>query len=243
MPDALTQVKRQISAGVAAFEANDRDGALACFQQALDTLEAVEDKTAQRDQFARLGTGFIHLGAPDRALLAAQAAVALDQELGDRNFEGQDILLCGTAYAGLGNLQAALSAYRDARDIFVQDENWANAASANTNIAIYVGQQDLDQAIDLLEQSLTYLTRQAFPDTEITTRIALIQALVVAERPEKRVFEVARVLFDNFLEQLRPDQKENSIGPLEQAIERYFKQHPQPDPAAWKAKQFPTLYG
>ena len=211
-------------------------------QQAFDRLEDVADLKARRAQYARLATLFVRLEAADRGLLAAREAVALDEEVGDRNLLGQDILLCGTAMGTLGNLQAAEEAYRDARRIFIEDKNWANAASATTNIAVLVGQEDIAQGIELLEESLVFLKRKGFPDTEITTRIALIQALVVANGPPKRVFEVAKELYRKFKDELRPDQRENSVGPLEDAIERYLAKYPVPDAAAWKTKKFPMIY-
>ena len=243
VPDALNQVTAAIEQGLEALQANDREGCIAGLQQALDGLGAVPDPRARRDQYARLASMFVRLNAADRGLQAAQEAVELDRALGDRNLEGQDILLCGTAIAALGNLPGAIAAYRQAREMFIEDENWANAASATTNIAIMVGQDDLDEGIGLLEESLTYLERQAFPDTEITTRIALIQALVAANKPTERVFDVADKLFGNFLGQLRPDQRENSVGPLEQALDRHMLQHPELDPAVFRAQKFPMLYG
>jgi tetratricopeptide (TPR) repeat protein len=226
-----------------ALESGDRDGAIDAFQEAFDGLDHVPEEQERRDKYALLGTMFINLDLPDRGLLAARAAVDLDEALNDRNLLGQDILTCGTAIGRMGNIAGALEAYRDARRIFVEDKNWANAASANTNIAIIVGQKDIGEAIDLLEESLTYLERIPFPDTEITTRIALIQALVVDDRPPERVFEVAQPLFAKFWDRLRADQKENSVGPLDQAIARHLAAHPVPDPAAWKAERFPEAYG
>ena len=241
--DVRDQVREDVERGIRAFEGNHRDRCISFLQRAADRLDEITDTKDRREMYSQLGTLFIQVNAPERALLAAQEAVALDRELGDRNLEGQDILLCGTAIGTLGNVAGALAAYREAREIFIEDENWANAASATTNIAVIIGQEDIDQGINLLEESLTYLERQAFPDTEVTTRIALIQALEVAGRPPERLFEVAEVLFEKFLQQLRPDQRENSVGPLEQAIARYMLEHPDMDPLFWKADRFPMLYG
>lgn len=243
MADMLAKVEAQINSGVEAIQIGDRNRAIRNLQAAFDKLDEVTDRRKRRDKYALLAALFNRLQAAERGLDAARAAVKLDEALGDRNLLGQDILLCGTALGTLGNHQAAEEAYRDARRIFIEDENWANAASATTNIAIIVGQNDVDQSIELLEESLVYLNRRAFPNTEITTRIALVQALVVANRSPERVLEVADELFRKFWDDLRPDQRENSVGPLEIAIERYLAQHPVANPAAWKAKRYPDAYG
>lgn len=243
MVDTLSHIRAEIDRGIEALNVRDRDRAIDHFQRALDGLDGVADLKSRRDEFAKMAMLFCQLDVADLGLLAAREAVAIDEQLNDRNLLGQDILLCGTAMGTLGNLAAAEQAYRDGRQIFIEDENWANAASATTNIAILVGQEDIKQGIELLEESLVYLERQEFPDTEITTRIALIQALVVDHRPPERVFEVATGLFERFLDRLRPDQRENSIGPLEQVIDRHLAKHPEVDPAVWKAQKFPMLYG
>ena len=240
---ALKGIEALINSGIEALQTDDRDLAINYFQSALDDLEKVADLKKRRDKYALLASIFIQIQTGENALDAAQAAVELDEALEDRNLLGQDIILCGTALGTLGNHKAAEDAYRDARRIFIEDENWANAASATTNIAVLVGQNDIDQGIELLEESIVYLGRQAFPDTEITTRIALIQALVVAKRPPDRVFEVAAELFRKFWGDLRPDQKENSVGPLEIAIRRYISAHPVADVTKWKAQKFPEAYG
>ncbi len=243
MPDALANVRVLIDRGIEAIQAGDGNLAVNELQTAFDRLGDVADRKSRRDKYALLGTLFIRLQAGERALAAARAAVELDEALGDRNLLGQDILMCGTAIGTLGNHEGAVAAYRDARRIFLEDENWANAASATTNIAIIEGQNDIDAGIEMLEESLGYLARQPFPDTEITTRIALVQALVVAERPPQRVFEVAADLFRKFWDELRPDQRENSVGPLDIAIERHLAAHRVADPAAWKRNKFPEAYG
>jgi tetratricopeptide (TPR) repeat protein len=239
----LQTIKSQTDRGVKALTRGDRSGAIDAFQEAFDGLDDVPNMRERRDEYALLGTMFIKSGAPDRALLAARAAVELDEALNDRNLLGQDILMCGTAIWHMGNIAGAIDAYRDAHRIFVEDQSWANAASANTNIAILVGQKDIVGAINLLEESLFYLDRAPFPDTEIKTRIALIQALVVDKRPPQRVFEVAQLLFARFWGRLRSDQKENSVGPLDDAIARHLAANPVADPTAWKAKRFPEAYG
>lgn len=236
-------VEAHIDRGVQGLQAGDRSRAIDEFQGAFDRLEEIPDRKRRRDKYALLGTLFMNAQAPDRGLLAARAAVALDEALADRNLLGQDILMCGTAIGHMGKIQDAIDAYEDARRIFLEDKNWANAAAATTNIAVIVGQNDINKGIRLLEQSLGYLEKAPFPATEITTRIALIQALVVAERAPERVFDVAAPLFRKFWSQLRPDQKENSVGPLEKAIGQYLTTHPVADVAAWKAQRFPEAYG
>ncbi len=243
MTDGLAEVEAIIDSGFEAIKQGDREHAIDEFDSAVDKLDDVSDRRKRRDKYAQLAQMFIQLQAAERGLDAARVAVELDEELGDRNLLGQDVLLCGTAIGRMGNVQAAVNAYSDALKIFLEDENWANAASANTNIAVIVGQNDIDQGIEMLEQSLVYLGRQPFPHTEIITRIALIQALVVAERSPERVFQVAGELFAKFWHELRPDQRENSVGPLEMAIKRYLLQHPVADVAAWKAERFPQVYG
>ena len=243
MVDIPSHIWAEINRGIEALKVHDRGGAVDHFQRALDGLEGVADLESRRDEFANMAMLFCQLDVPDLGLLAAREAVAIDEQLNDRSLFAQDTHLCGVAMHRLGSLAGAEQAYRDARQIFIDDKDWANAASATTNLAILVGQEDIKQKIELLEESLVYLGRYELPDTEITTRIALIQALVVDNRPSERVFEVATGLLERFLNRLRPDQRQNSIGPLEQAIDRYLAKHPDVDPVVWKARSFPMLYG
>ncbi len=239
----MTSADTHIAQAVDAIRISDKQGAVAHLNRAMQALENAPNERDRRDRYVAVANWLLRLGEAMGGLEAARAAVAVDEAMEDRNLLGQDILLVGTAVGTLGNLHAAEQAYRDARQIFIDDENWANAASATTNIAVLIGQDDIDAGIDLLEESLVFLSREEFPATEITTRIALIQALALAERPGERVFEIAATLFERFWDELRPDQKQSSVGPLEQVMARHFSTTPVADEAGWKATRFPAAYG
>ena len=143
-------------------------------------------------------------------------------------------------YVRLGVAEEASRAYRSALAIGLEQRHFANAASASTNLAVLLANSgQLDQAIELLKNSLEYLEKESFPDTEMNTRSALIQLLSATKREPLFAIETARALFSRFR---NTRQAEATIPALERIIARHLQRHPELDEQAWKAQQFPTIF-
>ena len=73
--------------------------------------------------------------------------------------------------------------------------DYADAASAATNLgSLFAREGDLVEAAALLEQSLAYLEREPFPDTELKTRFMLLQVLDVQGAARRHVLDAAAPL-------------------------------------------------
>jgi tetratricopeptide (TPR) repeat protein len=140
----------------------------------------------------------------------------------------------------LGRTEEAVGIQKRALKISLDNGDYANAASASTNLALIVGRQGrMDEAINLLKSSLAYLEKKPHPNTEIITRLALIQALGAEQREPELAVNVARELFKRFSDKLRPDQRNAVTGPLKNIIRR----HPELEPEEWKRENSPWGYG
>jgi tetratricopeptide (TPR) repeat protein len=228
--------------GIEALHKRQRDVAARHFDTALEQFEAIEDDAERCRELGGFALMLDQLGFPDLALMAAQEAVALNEKLGDHAQMAEDLNTCGIAQMHLGNAEEALALYRQAFEIFKSKHNLANAASAYTNMALIIGNLgQMDEAIRMMYQSLDYLSQQAYPPTEIITRIALIQALVAEKRPPKDIFAVARPVA-RFASELRPDQWDGLRGPLKMALERYVSCHPGVDTRDVIRQYLPGLF-
>ena len=139
------------------------------------------------------------LGFPDLALMAAEDSVILDRELKLDRLLHQDLLAIGNAHLNLGNVGKAEACYREALDIAIGREDWANAASASTNLGNVAAQrEDFPTAIEHYEKSLEYLAKEPFPDTEMNTRMMLLQVSEIQKVDVERVLDNARRLCEGF---------------------------------------------
>jgi hypothetical protein len=135
----------------------------------------------------------------------------------------------------------ALSIYNQAHDISLSIGDYADAASALTNIAgITFNIGDKGKAIDMLYESLGYLVKQPFPDTERSTRITLVQALEFEGRSTEEIFAVAGQIV-KFTGQLQSMERDVLRSSLLATVNRYVKDHPDSNTSAVKTKFLPGL--
>ena len=241
-PNAAEKGTNAANEGIRALRENRRDRAAMHFNAALDHFEDMEDPESRRGELGPFALMADQVGFPDIALLAAKEAVELSKQLGDVRHLAEDLVTCGNANLHMGNMDEALSYYRRARDMCVENGDFDNAASASTNMAVVVGNSgSMDEAIHMLYQSLDYLAQKSHPQTEVITRIALTQALEAELRPPEDIFAVARPVAA-FAKDLRPDQWDGLRGPLEQTIRRFTQLHPEVDPVSVKTDALPGLF-
>jgi len=231
--------------GIEKVLAGRADEASVHFTNALDRVGQIVNDRVRRDELSLLAGAFDHCGFPDLALMAAQQAIDLDKTLGLDALLASDMLALGNAHASMENTTKAEAAFRQALAVFIDQNNFGDAASATTNIAAIVANRgEMDDAIELLEKSLGYLEQSPFDETEIQTRFALLQALEITKRDAKAALQNARELCsERLMGKIPPPQ----VGPTKQfvadVIARYLKEYPVADKKKWKAANFPTLAG
>jgi tetratricopeptide (TPR) repeat protein len=181
-----------------AFEAlneGHREAAGLILWTALNELDAVADDGVRRTQAGRVANLCSYTGFDDLALFAFDAAIELHEAAGDVRALANDRLTLGNVHLRLGNLATAESAWRFAHEAAKANGDYANAASAATNLgSLFAQEGDLTEAAALLEQSLAYLEREPFPETELNTRFVLMQVLDAQGAARARVLDVAAPL-------------------------------------------------
>ncbi|REJ82745.1 MAG: hypothetical protein DWQ36_06590 [Acidobacteria bacterium] len=242
--DAVAAMREAANRGIDAANHGRGDVASVQFERALELAEEIDDGRTRRDEISVLSTLLERYGFAELALPAAEEALATARalELEDR-VVGQDLIAVGNAHNQLENTARAEALYRQALDLFVGIEDWANAASASTNLAGVVGNGgDLPRAATLLETSLTYLERAAFDETEINTRLALMQVYELIEADPGAALDNAERLCDGFWQRLHAQQKRL----VADFVMRLTRRHPEAAAApeglaAWAQKRFPMI--
>jgi tetratricopeptide (TPR) repeat protein len=240
---AVRRIKAEADRGLQAARAGRADLAGRHFNNALNEAAAITSDRIRRGELAVLSTLFDMSGFPDLALSAAEDSVGIDRRLGFDDVLHEDLLNLGNAHLNMDNDGKAEQAFREALDHALARNEWANAASASTNLGnLQTKHGDMTGAIARYETSLEYLAKEQFDDTEINTRLMLLQASELAQADVERSIDNAKSLCARFwkdMQQMHRDAARQLIG---QAVERYLGSHEQPDPGAWKAAAFPALY-
>lgn len=238
----IAKMEAQVNVGISLLKEGKSAEAGNLFQDALEMLEDVEDPASRRKELSVLSTLFHQLGFYDLALLGATDAVELDKQLGDDRQLAEDLLTCGNVHMNLGNTERAIQAYQTAFDISEKRNDYDNAASALTNMAMLVANSgDMPKGIEMLKKSLGYLAQVEHPETEIITRVTLIQALDIQKSEPELIVEQGRVLLQKFGSKIPPDQRKVIEAPLKRAIDAHLKANPTLKRAEWLANNFPAM--
>lgn len=239
----IDKIRGEVNQGISAAQNQQMEQAGILFTKAFNRTEELEDDRTRRDEVSVLSSVFENCGFFDLALQAAEEAVDLDYDLGLTNLMAQDIIAVGNAHLNLENTAQAEEHYNKALKIFLDEDDLGNAASANTNLAgIIANRGDIPQAIELLKKSLEYLAKQPFPETETSTRFALLQTMEIEKYDVDQAVENARQLCSRFFNSM-PDMHRNVAAEIiNQTVQRYLEAHPELDAAAWKAENFPVIY-
>ena len=240
---AIRQIKAEGDRGIKAAQAGRPDVAGQHFNAALGHAEEVKDPRTRRDEMAVLSALFDQFGFPDLALTAAEESVDLDRRLGLDALLYEDLLNMGTAHLNLDNDAKAEECFREALKLALAASDWANAASANTNLGNVLSKHgEMTQAIATYEKSLEYLAKEGFANTEMNTRIMLLQASEIANYDVDRSIDNARAVSARFWQELPAQHREALTTFVVKAADRYLKAHPQKDPKAWKSRTFPMIF-
>ena len=240
---AVRKIKAEADRGLQAVRAGRMDVAGQHFNSALNHATSVANERDRRGELAVLSTLFDECGFPDLALSAAEDSVELDRRLGFDDVLQEDLLNEGSAHLNMDNDAKAQQCFREALDLAVARRAWANAASANTNLGnILAKHGDFKGAIERYEKSLEYLKQEGFDNTEMNTRLMLLQVSELSTSDVERSIDNARTLCARFWNDMQDMHRKAAAQFIDQAVERYLKSHPQPNPNAWKATTFPMIY-
>ena len=239
----IKEIRAEGNQGIEAVKRRRADQAGLHFNNALNLAEDLEDERTRRDEISVLSDLFEQCGFPYLALMAAEEAVELDRSLGLDELMGGDIIGVGNAHMRMENTVKAEACFQEALAMFLKRADWADAASATTNLAsVAANRGEMAKAIELLEESLEYLAKEPFEDTEIQTRFALLQTMELDGRHADRAVENARQLCGRLWDKMADVQREVARDFVGRTVERYLLAHPGTNAAAWKAKNFPMLW-
>ena len=245
MDDATVgKLRAEADRGVRAAQAGRQDLAGQHFNNALGHAEDLADDRTRRDEMSVLSILFDECGFPDLALMAAEESVELDRKLALDGLLHGDLLNVGTAHLNLGNDGKAESCFRESLQSALRRKEWANAASANTNLGNVLARREAyAEAIQTYEKSLEYLEKEAFPNTEMNTRLMLLQVYELHGHDAGLAIDNARKLCERYWRDIQGPHRQAATEFVTQAVQRYLQAHPQKNPKAWKAGAFPMIFG
>ena len=211
--------------------------------RALVVLDGVKDLRMKRNCLIGLAERFFNgLTFFDLSLFAVQSAIEIDESLSDPKSLAGDLLIYGNIQRDLGNTTSAIETFRKSLEMSIEIEAFANAASASTNLAVMLANNEkMDEALSLLYRSLSYLKKAPFPETETNTRLILINILYLKSIKPEEVIENAEVLFNRFSNKIPGHTKSLVSSALEKAIAKYLLDHPEIEPQLFRAQKFPLL--
>jgi len=235
--------KAEVREGMEALGRGNPDAASKHFWNAMDCLADVQDDRRRRDELGPLAIYYVALELYDLALIGAHDAIVLDKKLGQPRQLAEDIVTLGNANMRLGKMDEATENYTEALQLCLDNGDYDNAASASTNLASILANQDkMREATTLLRNSLDYLTKKPHPNTEKITRMTLIQVLGLQKENPEELIDVAEKLLERFGHEI-PRGMIDTIRPyIDDAVEQYLKANPSIHPLKWKLAHFPRLY-
>jgi len=232
-----------IQRGVAAQNEYRFDDAGLSFWHALSCIDASPDPKERRDQSLQLASFFLRVTHEDLALLAISEAIRLDEKLKDHASLVSHLIFYGNIHMRLGNTDEAKATFADVIERCLEIEDYGDAASASTNLAAMTANSgDGAGAIKLLRNSLQYLAKKPFPDTEFITHITMIQTVAFHDGDPALAVASGIAIGKTFSERVTDDLRQQLVQPLQTAVESYLKKKPQPNPEAWKKKNLAWIY-
>jgi hypothetical protein len=213
----------------------------------LDAIELAltfEGEKLRGRELAKLGRLCLQARLEDLALFALVEACAAFEAAAEYPVAETLMIEVAATFAQLGNLDAAAHWNQRALELSLAHEDFANAASASTNLAAFHGQlHESRRAYELATLSLAYLEREAHPRTETMTRALLTMLADRLELPAEGAFALARPLFGALdVAKVNPGLREIAVTALERIAGRHLAAHGDLDPETWKRQHLPELW-
>jgi tetratricopeptide (TPR) repeat protein len=239
----VLQSRAEVKKAVEALKQGDNDAASNHFWNALNCLADIEDDRVRRDELGPLSLYYMNLGLFDLTIIGAREAIAIDKKLGKHRQLAKDMITLGNAELKLGQVNEAAQHYKNVLQLSLDHDDYENAASASTNLASLLADKGhMQDAIELLRNSLEYLKKKAFPNTEKITRLMLIQALGSEKESPEELISVAEILLKRFGNDISQREIEAIRSHIDNAVKEYLKANPDIHPLKWRLAHFPRLY-
>lgn len=235
--------QQAVTDGLKTLEQGNELGAVEAFRKGLNYILQVEAPKERRNLLSEISQLFANLRLVELARDAVLYAIQLDEELNlPKQSLTKDYITYGTILYQMGNIDQAKIGYEKAIELSLHNQDYGNAASASTNLAFILGHSDLDnEAIDLLRNSLDYLTKVNFPDTDMKTRLLFAQFSQRADVKPQEVIDVTSEL-SQYSDSLHSTEKDAIRNSLEIAIERRLEEEPPIDPHKLRMAKFSWLF-
>ena len=212
------------------------------FWRALLKLDELPLSEPRREQARQLAGFFLKTGYEDLALLAFREAILVSEELRNGKALAGDLIDSANVHVRLGNTRAARVTFENVIGLCLSAEDYSQAASASTNLAGIIANDDPKRALELLKNSLDYVAKEPFPHTEFVTHATMIQVVGHYGGDPELAVNSGIALGERFSDSLGDTEKEVLAPLLRKAVDDYLEDNSEDDPAAWKKQKLAWAY-
>jgi len=243
--ELATRIERAVQSAGEAYRGGHVGDASGELLGAIELALTIDDAKARGIELGKLGRLCMQARLEDLGLMALAEACAAFELAADYPVAESLMIDAAATFAQLGNLDAAAHWNQRVLELSLAHGNFANAASASTNLAAFLGQlHESRRAYELATKSLGYLEHEAHPRTETVTRALLTMLADRLELPAEPAIAIARPLFGALREtNVSPGLRQTAASALENIAGRHLATHGELDPAGWKHAQLPELWG
>jgi hypothetical protein len=215
------------------------------FLRALDLIESAPVSAERAGLSGLLGDLCSRTGHPDLALMVLRDVPDPVAWQGDPTEYCGFLLTLANSWGQLARADAAAAVNAKALLYALEHERLADAASANTNLAVHDANSGrLSDALERLQTSLQYLARSdGNPDTDTVTRLMLLQVADALDGDPEPALQASADLFTRLQRSFGPDRWQQVAPAFHRLVERFLAAHPELDAQAWKRKTFPRVFG
>ena len=200
--DRRNQAMLLSNLGAVCYYQGDYAGAMANNQQALALFRETGDRRGEASVLADLALFAHHLEDPATALDYSRQAVQLSQEIGARDRYADALFRLGHALTSLQNWEEAEQAYRQSQHIRSEMGQESLVVEVQAGLArLALIQGHLPQALDWVEQILSFLQRGNLDGSEEPMRVHLTCYQVLAAAGDSRASQVLKTAYQDLQSQ------------------------------------------
>lgn len=210
--------------------------------QAAAAASEIVDDTSRRHALSSIAKHAVNMEYPELSQQLARQLIRLDRQLGRIGWVITDLLSYGSSLHHSRQHLEAEGVYLQAYDLALEIKSWQRAAAASTNYAAAIAARGaLDEAQKWLESSLKYLHREPDLDTEVRTRVMLIQTMHIRGEKLATCFETTRELLNEHKNNISRVHRILIHGMMDPVLKSYFNENPDLEPQTWIRENFPEL--